>query len=152
MKQSLEEKKLDLMLRSSRLVAGGFMGADKRDVAAVITEDLGTLNRLGIDNKKLAERMLALTTLSKPVLGGWVSASENLRVKSEDYKGFLVCPWPHGGRFDKRITTVERSDIRKSISWSDLNMHLIAEHGFFEGAGSAYRLEPRELFELLFDV
>ncbi len=149
MKQQ-QDKKLEQMLRSSGLVAGGFMGADSRNAAEVIAEDLKTLVRLGYEPEQIAEKMRSLTDMSKPALGGWVRAAENLQVKNEDFKGFLVCPWSHPGRFDKRTTTVQRLDTGKSISWSDLNIHLIERHGFFEGKGSLYRIEPEELVNILY--
>jgi hypothetical protein len=36
------------------------------------------------------------------------------------------------------------------MHWSDLNIHLIAKHGFFEGKGSAFRIEPKELISTIF--
>jgi hypothetical protein len=68
----------------------------------------------------------------------------------DEAKGFLVCPWVHPGRFDKRVTTLKNIESGKTIRWSDLNIHLIARHGFFEGIGSAFRLEPAEFVRLIF--
>jgi hypothetical protein len=36
------------------------------------------------------------------------------------------------------------------VQWSDLSIHLIGAHGFFEGRGSFFRLEPAELVAILF--
>lgn len=43
----------------------------------------------------------------------------------EEAKGSLICPWPHLGRYVKRVTIVERCDSGEIIRWSDLNTHLI---------------------------
>lgn len=34
------------------------------------------------------------------------------------------------------------------MHFTPLDAHLIAEHGFFEGKGSPYRIEPKELISL----
>lgn len=152
MKQSPRDKKLEEMLRSGKLVAGGFMGADSRHPIEVIEQDIIALENLGVTIHLLVQRMQELTDVAKPRLGCWiVDSSRKLRVKSEDYKGWLVCPWPHPGRFDKRITTVEHLESGKQVMWTDLNIHMISEHGFFEGKGAFFRIEPAEIVGILFE-
>ncbi len=152
MKQSPQEKKLEEMLRSTKLVAGGFMGTDSRHPTEVIGDDAAELERIGFTAERVALRMRELTELAGPRLGSWVEAETGkLRVKSEDFKGSLVCPWPHSGRFDKRIITAERLDTRQKLSWTDLNIHMIETHGFFEGRGAFFRVEPAEAIQILFE-
>lgn len=150
MKESPETKKLEQMLRSSKLVAGGFMGNDKRSAYEVIEADTRQLEKLGITKDQLAEKMKQITELTKPQLGNWIGIDENLQAKSDDFKGILVCPWPHAGRIQKRITTVKNTLNGQMIKWTDLNIHLIQEHGFFEGKGSEFRIEPETLFSVIF--
>ena len=151
MKQSPRDKKLEEVLRSTKMVAGGFMGTDTRHPIEVIEQDMIALEDLDMTVLDLTARMRALTELAKPRLGNWIEdETKTVRVKSEDFKGQLVCPWPHAGMFDKRITTVERIATGQSISWTDLNIHMIAEHGFFEGKGAFFRIEPAEIVSILF--
>lgn len=152
MKQSPRDKKLEETLRSTMLVAGGFMGTDPRHPVEVIEHDAAAMEKLGITPQQLAQRMRELTDLSKPGLGTWVNdADGKMRIKSEDFKGILVCPWPHPGHFQKRITTVEHLSQGTQISWTDLNIHMIEEHGFFEGKGAFFRIEPAEIVGILFE-
>ncbi len=152
MKQSPRDKKLEEMLRSTRLVAGGFMGTDPRHPVEVIEHDLAVLEDLGVTTGQLAQYMRELTELAKPRLGTWIDDTfGKLRVKSEDFKGVLVCPWPHPGFYEKRITTAEHLRTGKQISWTDLNIHMIEEHGFFEGKGAFFRIEPKEIVDILFE-
>ncbi len=150
MKESPQDKNLEAMLRSGKLAAGGFMGSDLRKVTEVIAEDAAVLNRLGKTAAEIADKMQQLRDLARPALGNWIEVSDNLLVKSEDYKGFIVCPWPHAGRYEKRITTAQRKDTGKTVSWTDLNIHLIAEHGFFEGKDAFFRIEPKVVIDVIF--
>jgi hypothetical protein len=148
--QSPQDKNLEQTLRSGKLTAGGFLGADSRSVDEVIAEDAATLIKLGYSVAQVAARMQELRNLARPTLGNWVRVNDTLQVKSEDYKGLIGCPWPHSGQFEKRITAAQRLDTGQSASWSDLNIHLIKEHGFFEGRGAFFRIEPEELIRVIF--
>lgn len=150
MKQPPNMQKLEEILRSSKLVAGGFMGTDSRNVYEVIDNDSATLLKLGFTAQQLAARMQQITDKAKTALGEWVKIDDKRKAKVDEAKGFLLCPWPHPGRFDKRVTTVQLLDSQQTVFWSDLNIHLIAEHGFFEGKGSAYRIDPKELVKIIF--
>lgn len=150
MKESPQDRKLEELLRSSRLAAGGFMGHDNRSVSEVIDADAAELSRLGFTKEQAAERMREITQVAISGLGTWVRVGDDLEGKVDEAKGRLICPWPHKGRLAKRITMVKVIETGESIRWSDLNTHLISEHGFFEGKGSNFRIEPRELVRIIF--
>ena len=61
MKQGPEVQHLDIALRLSTLVAGGFMGDDPRSVTEVIDTDAGELSRLGVTAGDIAARMKEIT-------------------------------------------------------------------------------------------
>ena len=150
MKESPQDRKLEGLLRSSRLAAGGFMGHDTRSVQEVIDADAGDLSRLGLTREQVAERMREITEVAISGLGSWVQIGDDLKGKVDEAKGWLVCPWPHKGKLAKRITVVKVIKTGEGIRWSDLNIHLIGEHGFFEGKGSGFRIEPRALARIIF--
>lgn len=149
MKQSSKMEKLEHQLRSCGLVAGGFLGQDERSLQEITNADVAELQKLGYTPRLVAEKMQQLTDSAKRMLGNPVQVS-GLVITYEDYKGMIVCPWPHPGRFAKAITTVKRIDSNQTIRWTDLNIHMIAEHAFFEGKGSAFRIEPAELIRMIF--
>ncbi len=149
MKESPQDKKLDEILRSSKLVAGGFMGGDTRSVSEIVDEDVAALSAEGFTAEQAATRMRQITNIAKMGLGTWVRINDNLEAKVDEARGLLVCPWPHPGTFLKRITCVRQSRTGEAIRWSDLNIHLIGEHGFFEGKGSEFRIEPIKLVGII---
>ena len=150
MKKSPQLERLEATLRSSRLSARGFLGDDSRTLWETLDADVREVAKLGYTMKQIAARMQELTDKAKLGLGDWVKVSQNLRVWANDARGVIACPWPHAFRANKTVTTAERTDTGKQIRWADLSIHLIAEHGFFQGKGSAFRLEPGELVEIIF--
>jgi hypothetical protein len=154
MKKTHEMEKLENILRSSRIVAGGFLGHDSRDVIEIIQADTVAVERLGQTLEAVAARMQEITDLAKSGLGVYVSVGEKLKGCVDEAKGKIVCPWPHPASFDKRLTTVEpvdSDDAEEAITWSDLHIHMIGEHGFFEGHGSSMRIEPEKLISIIFE-
>lgn len=150
MKKSPQEQKLEEILRSSKLVDGGFMGEDPRVPTEVIEADLAVISRRPYTVAQIAVRMQEITRLATAGLGTWIPIDPNRQARVDEAKGSLPCPWPHPGRFAKRVTTLQRLDTGQTIQWSDLNIHMIAEHAFFEGKGSHFRIEPDEIVPMIF--
>jgi hypothetical protein len=150
MKKTPDMEKLESVLRSSRIVADGFMGRDSRDVDEVTRADTHVVEHLGYSLEQVAARMQQITDIAKKALGVSVEIDAGLSAYADEAKGRIVCPWPHPASFDKRLTTVTDADSGQVITWSDLHIHMIAEHGFFEGRGSKMRIEPEKLIKLIF--
>ncbi len=140
---------IEQLMRGDRIVAGGFFGQDSRSLGEIIEADAQQLKRLNVTVEQLAIEMEALRDLAAPRQGNPALSESNLRVRCEENRGRLICPFGDGTQHLKTVTHAHRTDSGKSLRWSDLNIHLIAAHGFFEGAGSAFRLEPAELVEML---
>ncbi len=150
MKKSPQLERLEQTLRSSKLSARGFLGNDPRSLFEILDADAREVEKLGYSIAEIAARMQEITAEAKTGLGDWVKVSDTLRAWASDTRGIIACPWPHAFRAHKTVTTVERADTGKRIQWADLNIHLIGEHGFFQGKGSVFRLEPGELVEMIF--
>jgi hypothetical protein len=150
MKESPQSKKLETVLKSSKIVDGGFLGNDNRSVSEIIDADKNELSRLGFTDEQVAERMQEITNTAKTGLETWVQIDDNLEARTDEARGFLPCPWPHAGRFVKRITIARLIETNETIQWSDLNIHLIGRHSFFQGKGSHFRIEPKELVKMIF--
>ena len=150
MKKSPQERKLEKLLRSSRFSASGFMGNDRRNLWEIIDEDASEIAKAGKTMGEIAQRMRQITDTAKKGLGDWVDISNTLKASVDDNRGMIPCPWPHRIRCLKRITTVRHTPTETQVRWSELNIHLIEEHGFFEGRGAAFRIEPRILVDILY--
>lgn len=151
MKRSPGMKRLEEVLRASRIVAGGFLDKDSRILEEILEDDAREVARLGYTVERIGERMRELTEKARKGLGTRVKIDEKREGIADDNRGVIICPWPHAGRYNKTVTTVRRLDTGKSLRWSDLSIHFIESHGFFQGRGSAFRLEPGDLVHVLFE-
>jgi len=150
MKRSPDMQRLEEVLRSSKLVAGGFLGTDTRPLEAVIESDLGEVERLGRTIPEVTSRMWEIADLAKRGLETTVHIESSLEARVIEARGPMPCPWPHAGTFLKTVVTATRTDTGKSVRWTELNIHMIEAHGFFEGRGSLFRIEPRDLVDVIF--
>lgn len=147
MKENPRDEMLKRDMRAGRLTRDGFLGEDQRAIEDIILADEAVLADNGVTAAKLADTMHAITQKGLEGMGEECPVDDYL-VKVEDYMGFMGCPFKDGHRSAKRNTTV-RKDNGQTISWTDLNIHLIGAHSFFQGQGAKYRLEPLELLEFL---
>jgi len=152
----------------------GFLGSDQRPLAEIIRADDETVKKLGLTQQIIATRMRDFREAGKNGLGEFVAVTPHFEVSCEIVRGLLPCPFGEqgrsacnatqpavatrqrcgrvrsiAGRHRKTIVTVRNLRLRKEITFSDLNIHLIAAHGFYEGKGSPFRLEPAELAQIL---
>ena len=124
-----------------------FLGSDTRLIAQIIESDEAELRAAGLGADELARAMRRLTEKGMESLGDEVQA-DGFLVRVEEYMGQIGCPFKHAVREAKRNTTAV--DPRgRVMTWTDMSIHLIERHGFFQGEGSDYRLEPLELAEFL---
>ena len=124
-----------------------FLGSDTRLIAQIIESDEAELRAAGLGADELARAMRRLTEKGMESLGDEVQA-DGFLVRVEEYMGQIGCPFKHAVREAKRNTTAV--DPRgRVMTWTDMSIHLIERHVFFQGEGSDYRLEPLELAEFL---
>ena len=126
------------------------MGDDPRSFEDVIDFDSVTVHKLDTSCEKLADRMKQITDQAVKGLGNWVHIDEKRQARIDEAKGTTPCPWPHPAAFAKRVTTLAHADYDYTINWTDLSIHMIKDHCFFEGRGSKFRLEPEILKKFLF--
>ena len=147
MKANPRDELLKRDMREGRLSRDGFLGDDERNIEAIIAEDGAILAEAGVSAAKIADTMHVLTQKGLEGMGEECPVDDYL-IKVEEYMGFMGCPFKDGHRLAKRNTTI-RKQSGKSMMWTDVSIHLIGAHGFFQGKGAEYRLEPMQLIDLL---
>ena len=129
--------------------AGGCLGTDKRSLAAILRADDAAVRRRGLTHARIARRLLALRQAGWKGLGEPVSRAPHFEVRVDAARGKLPCPFGDSGSFAKVNTTVRNLKRGAEITFTDLNIHLIAAHGFYEGRNTPFRLEPEQLMDVL---
>jgi hypothetical protein len=134
-----------------RIGMGTFLGKEARKLSEILDRDHELLGRLEITADEIASRLEEITAGAKGALGDLVTVGERYEVMAEVHRGMIPCPWAHpGGLFYKSFMELHDRNTGKTIILSDLSIHLVRAHGFFQGKGSPFRLEPEILKEMLF--
>lgn len=140
---------LEQNLRQASANRAGFLGADDRNLAAILRADDASVRRRGLTHARIARRLIALRQAGWGGLGETVSVPPHFEVRVDAARGKLSCPFGDPGSFAKVNTTVRNLERRTETTFTDLNIHLIAAHGFYEGRGAPFRLEPDQLMAVL---
>jgi hypothetical protein len=133
-----------------RIGMGTFLGRDSRNLLEILNEDLELIHGLNLTHEKVASRLEELTHAAKKDMGETVEVEERYEIMAEEHRGMIPCPWAHpGGLFVKSYVELRDRETKEVLIWSDLSIHLIKEHGFYQGRGSPFRLEPATLKRVL---
>ena len=73
----------------------------------------------------------------------------NLVAEYHEAMGYIASPWPDGRTFPKGEVVVADTATGERVVFTPLSVHLVRRHGFFQGRGSPYRLEPAKLARVL---
>ncbi len=149
MKQTPEFDKIQQQMKKGVITLDGFLGDDTRNLVDIIASDSMTVNRLNTTCQAIADRMEYFKNLGLTGLGEFISVDDTFDVKVDSVRGLLPSPFGGKGMYGKINTTVVNKKTGRSVVFTDLHIHFIADHCFFEGKGSPFRLEPEDLVTVL---
>ncbi len=136
----------------------------------LLSADESLSERIAADERRLQTLGLAAVELGRRLdlllEGGrdsdWLlpAVEREFRVEIRRRRGVLTCPWAPeehtgcgqgdgGRRAGANQFFVRNSANGLTLEGFVVSAHLIAEHGFFGGIGTAFRIEPEELAALL---
>ena len=136
-------------MRPGVITLHGFLGPDDRNLIDILTEDDGEVNRLGLSHEQIARRMEELRDQGKRGLGEFIKVQPHFQVRVEAVRGKLPSPFGGAGLHRKTNTIVRNDAAGREIAYSDLQIHLIFNNGFYQGKGSTYRLKPADIADVL---
>jgi hypothetical protein len=148
MSKHSDQARLRDNLMPGKISAEGFLGSDQRNPEQIIAADSRKVSELGISHQALACRMQLLTDAAVEGLGQPLFV-DGLQVTVVEARGLIPCPFQDHYSACKRITYVLDPHTGRTAHWSDLNIHLIAQHGFYEGEGSYFRIDPSALLDII---
>ena len=148
MKEKPDARHIHDDMQAGRLSLDGYLGEDTRSLEAIINEDEIILKDLGTTAQAVGKIMRRLTRAGMEAQGEPV-IFDGFEVEVTEYMGWIPCPWKDNRKFGKRITNVTNLATGEHLSWTDVGIHLIKDHGFFQGHGSPFRQDPAQLAHFL---
>ncbi len=147
--QSPEMDRIQAQMRPGVITQDGFLGTDHRSLQEVLDHDDATVRRLNLTHKAIAARMCELRDEGEKGLGEPIAVPPHFEIRVDSVRGKLPCPFLGGRIVQKLNTTVLNTRLDRQVTYTDLNIHMIETHGFYEGNGSPFRTSPEELVEIL---
>lgn len=148
MKMFGDYKKAEALMQPGSITQSGFLGDDKRPLVDIIQKDEESFHALGLEWEEVTARLQYLQKAGSKGLGEPVLVDNKWLVQNFEARGKLPCPFGDL-LLGKITTTVTWENYGKQLSFSEISIHLLAEHHFLQGKGSPFRLEPKLLKELL---
>ena len=141
MKQNPVEKPVRARMQPGVLSRSGFLGRDERPIADIVAADLAELQRAGMGPGEVGDVLDALHAAADAGLGAPQQVADGrLSVCSIEGLGTIPCPFGCGTNLHKGVVHVSWPE--GSLHFTPLQGHLIREHGFFQGRGAQFRIEP----------
>jgi hypothetical protein len=155
---SVSVEELERRMRPGGFSQGGFLGSGER-LDQVLAADARTLVELGLSGADLTVPLERLLDAAEADRRRRVK-EDGSELRIEVFTGFQICPWapsPNSGQCTAgggvRHASVDwRLQNRRTgeqLAGPGLIVHLIRDHGFFEGLESPYRVDPRDLARVL---
>lgn len=145
MKQSARDDAIQNQMRPGSITRDGLLGTDRRKLRDIIEADDAVVRRLGLSHAAIAARMRELRDAGACGLGQTILVLDHFEVRVDSVRGKLPCPFLHPGLFQKEFVEVRNMHSGEQAMFTELNIHLIQEHGFYEGLESSFRQDPATL-------
>lgn len=127
----------------------GFLGDDERKLVDILLDDGQDVTSMNLNHQIIAGRMEELTVKGRGGFGNPILVDGFIEITVNDSRGTMACPFQHMGMYPKENVLAVNKKTGERIHWTALNIHMIREHGFYEGKGSPFRVEPLELIRVL---
>lgn len=143
--------KLEQSMRPKELSQAGFLGKDEKLLDVLAADNEYVVDQLGLTHQELARHLHAMGVISrllgdkaKPAPLEFVYQGRRFRVKREDTRGMQPSPFLDGTRSGSNVEVVNL-DNGKKMWYGLLVPFMVERYGFYEGKGTRYRLEPRDV-------
>jgi hypothetical protein len=149
MKQSAKDDAIERSMAPGVLTGSGMLGDDRRKLTEILDADHAAVQRLGVTHAAIAARMRELRDAGARGLGQAIRVLERFEVRVDSARGTLPCPFRHEGMYAKEFVEVRNLASGEQVTFSELNLHMIEAHGFYEGVGAPFRQDPATLVRVL---
>ena len=128
----------------------GFLGPEEKLLEVLAADNQYVVDELGLTHQELAKHLHAMGTI-----GLWKQTEEveftyrgrRFKVKAGPTSGTQPSPFRDGTNSGNNVT-VHNLDNGKKLEYALLVPYMIERYGFYEGKGTSYRVEPKQVVEL----
>ena len=152
MKQTPYWKKVTERMAPGVLSLNGFLGEDPRRIEEIIEADNATVNGLWTTHEALSDKLMEVYEIASAGLGAKVAVADRLKAGVLEVLGRIPCPFGGCGTFPKGEVELVEEDTGRRIRFTPMSIHMIRTHGFYEGVGSRYRVDPKLLYDLFHEM
>ena len=149
MKQSPDLQAAQAAMAPGKITLDGFLGTDPRNLIDILIADHAAVERAGFEHEDLADAMERFRNEGARGLGDFITVDKTYEVKVESVRGKLPCPFGDHAFVPKVNTTVREKKSGRTVVFSDLHIHMVRAHGFYEGKGCPFRIEPADIIDAL---
>jgi len=138
---------LERDMRPGALSTAGFLGQDESLIEVLVEDNRYVVDELGLTHQELAWHLRLLGYLPNKE-SGFLYKGRRFRSEYVGYLGSQQSPFEDGTETNNE-TTIYNLDNGKEMWFSMLVPDMIERYGFYEGKGTKYRVDPREIVEVL---
>jgi hypothetical protein len=143
-------------MRPGAMSDAGFLGKDEKLLEVLVADNAYVVDKLGLTHQQIALHLLVLARIGdmRDLVPRDQSGVEvryygrRFRVTIAAFRGYQDSPFRDDTRTD-REATVKNLDNGKSLRYSVLVPKMIERYGFYEGNGTKFRVDPKQVVEVL---
>jgi hypothetical protein len=145
---------LEKTMRPGKSSSAGFLGKEEKLLDVMAADNKTVVDELGLTHQDLARPMHAMGAVAQ-LLGKTANAApvefvyegRRFKVKRTDTRGRQPSPFEDDTASGSNVE-VHNLDSGKKIAYGLLVPFMIERYGFYEGKGTPYRVEPRQVVEV----
>jgi hypothetical protein len=146
---------LEKDMRPGALSMAGFLGKDEKLLDVLVGDNEYVVDLMGMSHQELARPLYAMEAIfhkleGKPNTKEPVRCSYHGRryeIRLEATRGDQESPFGDGTKTNVYLH-VNNVDNGQKLEYSGLLPRMIERYGFYEGKGTSYRVEPKQLIEV----
>jgi hypothetical protein len=150
MKLSPQDQKITERMQPGVLSSEGFFGTDNRVLGEILQADQSAVEAAETSHEQIAEAMGEILDKAMACYGTPVTVGDSLQARYIEAMGRIPCPFGGEGEvFAKGEIELTDTESGQTVHFTPLSVHMIGKHGFYQGKGSRYRLDPGQLAGML---
>lgn len=147
MKQNPSESAVRERMAPGALTLDGFLGNDTRPLDDIISADVDFLADGGVSRAAIADLLEEIHEGADANQEAPISLYDGaVTAQATEVRGRIPCPFGDGHLAHKAVIDIRAAGCELRIT--PLGIHMLREHGFLQGRGTEFRVEPESLLEL----